>query len=77
MATPTVTITATSAANVVNKLAIFTTLDFSAARGASPLDIFIQYYGAKADMREIFNPLMLYWAERGFIEIFALQAVLY
>lgn len=38
-------------------------------RGASPMDVLIGYYGRLADPRKIFNPLMLYWAERGFITI--------
>ena len=53
----------------VKKRRVIKPVEYFPPRGASPLDIFIQYYGAKADMREIFNPLMLYWAERGFIEI--------
>ena len=38
-------------------------------RGASPLDVLIRYYGKNANQHELFNPLMLYWAERGFITI--------
>ena len=38
-------------------------------RGASPLDVLIRYYGKNARPHELFNPLMLYWAERGFITI--------
>ena len=38
-------------------------------RGMSPMDVLIQYYGKNADPRKLFNPLMLYWAERGFITI--------
>ncbi|MDE7082321.1 MAG: DUF2207 domain-containing protein [Clostridia bacterium] len=38
-------------------------------RGASPIDVLIGYYGRLADPRSLFNPLMLYWAQRGFITI--------
>ena len=38
-------------------------------RGASPIDVLIQYYGRTAAPRSLFNPLMLYWAKRGFITI--------
>ena len=51
------------------KRAVVKPVEYFPPKGASPLDILIQYYGASANPREIFNPLMLYWAERGFITI--------
>ena len=44
-------------------------VEYLPPRGASPLDILIHYYGANANPHEIFNPLMLYWASRGYITI--------
>lgn len=38
-------------------------------RGSSPMDVLIGYYGSLANPRKLFNPLMLYWAERGFITV--------
>lgn len=53
----------------VKKRRVVKPVEYFPPRGASPLDILINYYGANANPREIFNPLMLYWAERGFITI--------
>ncbi|MDE7265604.1 MAG: DUF2207 domain-containing protein, partial [Clostridia bacterium] len=53
----------------VKKRKVIKPVEYLPPRGASPLDIMIQYYGASAEPREIFNPLMLYWAERGFITV--------
>lgn len=38
-------------------------------KGASPMDVLLHYYGKNANARNIFNPLMLYWASRGFITV--------
>ncbi|MDE5942941.1 MAG: DUF2207 domain-containing protein [Clostridia bacterium] len=53
----------------VKKRKVLKPVEYLPPRGASPLDIMIQYFGASAEPREIFNPLMLYWAERGFITV--------
>ena len=53
----------------VKKRSVVKPVEYFPPKGASPLDILLQYYGASANPREIFNPLMLYWAERGFITI--------
>ena len=53
----------------VKKRKVVKPLEYVPPRGASPIDVLIRYYGASAEPREIFNPLMLYWAERGFITI--------
>ncbi|MDE7454058.1 MAG: DUF2207 domain-containing protein, partial [Clostridia bacterium] len=54
---------------VAKKRRVIKPVEYLPPRGASPLDVMLQYYGAKAEPREIFNPLMLYWADRGFITI--------
>lgn len=53
----------------VKKRNVIKPAEYFPPRGLSPLDFLIQYYGSRANPREIFNPLMLYWAERGFITI--------
>ncbi len=53
----------------VKKKKVIKPMEYVPPRGASPIDFMIEYYGASASPREIFNPLMLYWAERGFITI--------
>ncbi len=54
---------------VAKKRSVVKPVEYLPPKGASPLDIMIQYYGASAKPRDIFNPLMLYWADRGFITI--------
>ncbi len=44
-------------------------VEYLPPEGFSPLDVMIEYYGPSAEPRGIFNPLMLYWAERGLITI--------
>lgn len=44
-------------------------VEYFPPRGSSPMDMLILYYGQNADPRKLFNPLMLYWASRGFITI--------
>lgn len=44
-------------------------VEYYPPRGFSPADVMTEYYGARANMRELFDPLMLFWADRGFIEI--------
>lgn len=51
------------------KRSAITPAEIHPPRGASPMDVLIQYYGKNAKPRALFNPLMLYWAERGFITI--------
>ena len=53
----------------VKKLRVIKPVEYLPPCGSSPIDILIEYYGATATPREIFNPLMLYWASRGFITI--------
>ena len=53
----------------IKKLRVNKPIEYFPPRGASPIDILIQYKGALATPREIFNPLMLYWASRGFVKI--------
>ena len=53
----------------VKKRKVIKPMEYVPPPGASPVDFLIQYYGASAEPREIFNPLMLYWAERGFITV--------
>lgn len=44
-------------------------IEFYPPRGFSPIDVLIAYYGHRADARELFNPMMLYWADKGFIKV--------
>lgn len=44
-------------------------VEYYAPRGYSPIDVLIKYYGHNADAHRLLNPLMLYWAHRGFITI--------
>lgn len=44
-------------------------VEFYPPRGYSPIDVLIKYYGHRAKPHALFNPLMLYWASRGFITI--------
>ncbi len=53
----------------VKKLKVLKPVEYMPPDGMSPIDMLIEYYGASAEPHEIFNPLMLYWAERGFITI--------
>lgn len=44
-------------------------VEYYAPRGYSPIDVMLSYYGKKSSPRELFNPLMLYWAQKGYITI--------
>ena len=44
-------------------------VEYYPPRGFSPIDVMIEYFGSRANMRELFDPLMLFWADHGFIEI--------
>lgn len=44
-------------------------VEYYPPRGYSPIDVMQKYYGKRAKSGELFNPLMLYWARRGFIKI--------
>lgn len=44
-------------------------VEYYPPRGYSPIDVQLKYYSRAANPHELFNPLMLYWAEKGFITI--------
>lgn len=44
-------------------------VEFYPPRGLSPIDVLMKYYGHRANTHALFNPLILYWADRGFITI--------
>ncbi len=44
-------------------------IDYYPPRGYSPIDVMIKYYGSHAKAHGLINPIMLYWASRGFITI--------
>ncbi|MBD5132134.1 MAG: DUF2207 domain-containing protein [Clostridiales bacterium] len=44
-------------------------VEFYPPRGYSPVDVLFGYYGHNKTAHDIINPLMLYWADRGFITI--------
>lgn len=44
-------------------------VEYYPPRGYSPIDVLQKYYGKKADAHDLFNPIMLYWAECGYITI--------
>lgn len=44
-------------------------LEFYPPDGYSPIDVLIKYYGHKADPHALFNPLMLYWADKNYITV--------
>ena len=44
-------------------------MEYYPPRGYSPIDVQLKYYSHAADPHALFNPLMLYWAENGFITI--------
>ena len=44
-------------------------IEYYPPKGYSPIDVLVRYKGYDANMHEVFNPLMLYWADRGFIKI--------
>lgn len=44
-------------------------VEYYPPRGHSPIDLFIKYYGHNRNMHALVNPIMLYWASRGFITI--------
>ncbi|MDE6401345.1 MAG: DUF2207 domain-containing protein [Clostridiales bacterium] len=44
-------------------------IEYYPPRGFSPIDVLIEYYGFRANTHALLNPLMLYWADRGFITI--------
>lgn len=46
-----------------------TTIEYYPPHGFSPVDVLIMHRGHRATLHDIFNPLILYWADRGFIEI--------
>ena len=44
-------------------------VEYYPPRGYSPVDVLQKYYGKAADAHDLFNPIMLYWAECGYITI--------
>lgn len=44
-------------------------VEYYPPRGYSPIDVLIKYYSKFADPHRLFNPLILYWADKGFITI--------
>ena len=44
-------------------------IEFYPPRGFSPIDVMNKYYTYNADPHNAINPLMLYWASRGYITI--------
>ncbi len=44
-------------------------IEYYPPRGFSPIDVLIKYYSKFADPHKLFNPLILYWADKGFITI--------
>ena len=44
-------------------------IEFYPPRGYSPIDVMNKYFTYNADPHSVINPLMLYWASRGFITI--------
>ncbi len=44
-------------------------VEYYPPRGYSPIDVQLKYYSRAANPHALFNPLMLYWAENGFITI--------
>ncbi len=44
-------------------------VEYYPPRGYSPIDVLQKYYGKRADAHDLFNPIMLYWAECGYITI--------
>ena len=44
-------------------------IEYYPPRGFSPIDVLIEYYGFRANTHALLNPLMLYWADCGFITI--------
>lgn len=44
-------------------------IEFYPPRGYSPIDVMNKYYSHRLRAHEIINPLMLYWASRGFVKI--------
>lgn len=44
-------------------------IEFYPPRGYSPIDVMGKYYSHRLRAHEIINPLMLYWAARGFVKI--------
>lgn len=44
-------------------------VEYYPPRGYSPIDVMLNYYGKKSVPHELFNPLMLYWAQQGYITI--------
>ncbi len=44
-------------------------VEYYPPRGYSPIDVMLNRYGKRCVPRELFNPLMLYWAQMGYITI--------
>ncbi|MCM1368502.1 MAG: DUF2207 domain-containing protein [Roseburia sp.] len=44
-------------------------IEYYPPRGFSPIDVLIGYRGINTNTRNLFNPMMLYWASEGFIKI--------
>ncbi len=44
-------------------------VEYYPPRGYSPIDVMLMFYGKRSVPRELFNPLMLYWAQKGYITI--------
>lgn len=66
------TVVFTAIAVIIGKLRLKHALrpvEYYPPRGYSPIDVQLKYYSHAADPHELFNPLMLYWAEKGFITI--------
>jgi len=44
-------------------------VEYRPPRGLSPADVAIEYYGRRMNTHVLFNALMLYWADNGFVKI--------
>lgn len=44
-------------------------VEYYPPHGFSPIDVMLEYFGKDSKPRELFNPVMLYWAENGYITI--------
>lgn len=55
--------------SAVQKRRALRPVEYYPPRGFSPVDVMIEYFGTRANMRELFDPQMLFWADHGFIEI--------
>ncbi len=44
-------------------------VEFYPPHGYSPIDVWMRYYGINMTAHDLINPLMLYWADKGYITI--------